>query len=61
MKCIICGAWIEEYEKVCDTCMEIEKELEKLEHEEEMMENEQRKNIFWDRKNIQKNWINAKR
>lgn len=40
-RCIICKqAWVEDYENVCNTCMELEKELEKLEHEEEMMENE---------------------
>jgi len=41
MKCIICHQKeVEDYEKVCDTCMEVEKKLEQLEHEEEMMENE---------------------
>jgi len=39
MKCIICRQnEVEDYEKVCDACMKLEKELERIEHEEEMEE-----------------------
>lgn len=39
MKCIICRQKeVTDFEKVCDTCMKVEKELERIEHEMEMEE-----------------------
>jgi hypothetical protein len=41
MKCIICHEKeVKDFERVCDTCMAVEKELDRYDHEMEMSENE---------------------